>query len=184
MLHFRVVLGNVARVKGSCLDTHWAVEEDWDLRQISVDHQFVKQVEDFLGPVDGECRNDDDPPAFDTCADFLAENIPGFFIAVESIAVGRLHKEDIRARVGLRFVQNRDAVASYVTGKENCLLLSARDFRLQLDRGSAEDMALSVIAETDARVKIVPVIEGGRLEELERGPRVCHPKKRQCRFVF
>ncbi len=184
MLHFRVVLGDVTRVQVCCLDAHRAVEEDWDLWQVAVDHEFMQQVENLLRAIDGESRDDDDSSTIDSRADLLTKQHPRFLISVESIAVGRFHKEDIGAGIWLRFMQNRDAIASDIAGKENRLLLSACDFRLQLDRGCTEDVPLPVITESNTWMELVPVIEGRRLEELERGSGVRHSKQRQSRFVF
>ncbi len=124
------------------------------------------------------------PPRLSAGLDRFGERRTRVPIGVKSIAVGGFEEQDVGAGIGLRFAQDRDAVAADIAGEIHRLPIAAGDLGLELDGGGAENVALPVEAEPDAGAELVPLVERNRLEELEGGPGVRRAEERQRGLVL
>ena len=142
---------------------HRAVEEDRHAGDPPGVQKPAEEVDQFLGPLDGEDGNDRLAAAAERLADHLGQLVlDAAMVLVVAVAVGRFHDEEIGLReIGGRADQGLVALADVAAEQQPPLAAGVGG--LQLDHRRAEDVAGVVKRGPQAVVDPLRTVVGHRL---------------------
>ena len=179
----KAVLPTVLLVNLRGLERHGAVEVDRHTRQLAARHQQLQEVNDLLGPSDGEGGDQENPSATQHLASEDLELRIHVFIAVAPVSISRLQDEIIGFRRGDGVGIDRHPVASNVS-REQDSHAPAPVLDSELDHGRAEKVPHIEHPEGNAGVELLPGIVLFRAEELHRRLHVVGNVERQGRRML
>ncbi len=118
------------------VDSHRAVEKDWQHLEVTTVFQLPQIVQQRLGPTDCKGWNDDGPAAANGAINYLAQRLRGIAPIMSSITVSRLDHKIVRLQYRLRVRHERIVEASEIARKNHPPTTPTK-----LDGSGPQDMA-------------------------------------------